>query len=389
MRESNLVPLVEQAMRAADVVSTDVESPVPKEWLDDIALRILRSSTADNTKKTYVKAWLRYRNWCTDGGLVWATAHRDLLLAFIDDQSRHLSTDGTRWRYSNSTLQLWASAIPQAYEWAGLQRPDKDKRLRDLLRSVRAERAKEAYGQGRGQKEALLLHDIRELLAIIHELEEPGSPTARRDACILLIGFAAALRRSEIAALQVRDVTLRPGEGLRICVGSSKGDQEGHGLVKAIPYGTSYLTCVPCAVVRWREMLDAYDAGGRTATLRLAAQRDEVDRHLCRDALLDHNLAQHRPLFRSVTAAQRIGASAVSADAINNVIKRWLTRARYDPTEYGGHSLRAGFVTQALNNNSSTHSILRQTGHKTPSMIEVYARERTPLRNNAVTDLGL
>jgi integrase len=55
----------------------------------------------------------------------------------------------------------------------------------------------------------------------------------------------------------------------------------------------------------------------------------------------------------------------------------------------GGHSLRAGFVTEAFRQGADAHSIMRQTGHRSPVMLEVYAREHAPLMGNAVTRLGL
>lgn len=73
-------------------------------------------------------------------------------------------------------------------------------------------------------------------------------------------------------------------------------------------------------------------------------------------------------------------------------IRRRAERVGYDPelvAQLGGHSLRAGFVTQAFRNGASAHAIMRQTGHTTPGMLEVYAREHAPLIGNAVTHLGL
>ena len=63
------------------------------------------------------------------------------------------------------------------------------------------------------------------------------------------------------------------------------------------------------------------------------------------------------------------------------------TAAQVD--KLGGHSLRAGFVTEAFRAGADAHSIMRQTGHRSPVMLEVYAREHAPLVGNAVTRLGL
>ena len=63
------------------------------------------------------------------------------------------------------------------------------------------------------------------------------------------------------------------------------------------------------------------------------------------------------------------------------------TAAQVD--KLGGHSLRAGFVTEAFRQGADAHAIMRQTGHRSPVMLEVYAREHAPLVGNAVTRLGL
>ena len=77
---------------------------------------------------------------------------------------------------------------------------------------------------------------------------------------------------------------------------------------------------------------------------------------------------------------------------MHGAVRRRAGAAGYDESlvaALGGHSLRAGFVTQAFRNGADAHAIMRQTGHKTPAMLEVYARENAPLIGNAVTDIGL
>ncbi len=74
------------------------------------------------------------------------------------------------------------------------------------------------------------------------------------------------------------------------------------------------------------------------------------------------------------------------------MIRRRAEQAGYDENvvaQLGGHSLRAGFVTQAVRNGRNAQAIMRQTGHSTAAMIEVYTRENAPLIANAVTDIGL
>jgi hypothetical protein len=55
-----------------------------------------------------------------------------------------------------------------------------------------------------------------------------------RDRAIPLVGFAGAMRRSQLSALDTADVA-ETGEGLRISLGRSKTDQEGPARPSASP----------------------------------------------------------------------------------------------------------------------------------------------------------
>jgi integrase len=63
-----------------------------------------------------------------------------------------------------------------------------------------------------------------------------------RDRAILLVGFAGAFRRSELAGLTLDDIQFT-NDGLVITLRHSKTDQEGEGYVKGIPYGSTPATC--------------------------------------------------------------------------------------------------------------------------------------------------
>jgi integrase len=99
-----------------------------------------------------------------------------------------------------------------------------------------------------------------------------------------------------------------------------------------------------------------------------------------------------RWLFPTVHRTGSAGAGAMSGDAVAAMIQRRAASAGYTPAQVdllGGHSLRSGFVTEAFRAGADAHSIMRQTGHKDPKMLEVYAREHAPLVGNAVMKLDL
>ena len=71
-----------------------------------------------------------------------------------------------------------------------------------------------------------------------------------RDRTLLLFGFAGALRRSELVALDVEDVS-EDDAGLRLVLRRSKTDQEAEGAIRGLPYGSHPATCPVRAWRRW------------------------------------------------------------------------------------------------------------------------------------------
>jgi integrase len=226
------------------------------------------------------------------------------------------------------------------------------------------------------------------------------------------MGFAGAFRRSELVGLTVGDVTAHRADGLHVRLRTSKTDQEAKGRVVALPYGRDPATCPPCAWVRWRELLHAADTAAegkqRAAVMRMlrrqAAHHHVVDPdrdgegedggrlHVCRTARLPEPPDPGRVLFPSVHGTGRIRDRAMSGDAVYAMIRSRAEQAGYTTTDIdklGGHSLRAGFVTEAFRAGADAHQIMRQTGHRSHAVLEGYARDHAPLVANAVTRIGL
>jgi integrase len=296
------------------------------------------------------------------------------------------------------------ASINQVHTAAGLDPPGRNEVVRRALSGIRRIRATPP-----NRRAPLLLSDIRTLMISITETAGgwPSGVSARRDAALLLMGFAGAHRRSELVALTLADVTLHPTDGLHVRVRRSKTDQEARGTVKALPYGRDPTTCPPCAYVRWRQILQAWDTAadgaGRRAVLPVlrrqaltaagsGGEEEEPVLHCCRSTRLPEPADPARPLFPTVHKTGAIGQQAMTGHGINEMIQRRAAAAGFTPAQVdklGGHSLRAGFVTEAFRQGADAHAIMRQTGHRSPVMLEVYAREHAPLVGNAVTRLGL
>ena len=68
---------------------------------------------------------------------------------------------------------------------------------------------------------------------------------------------------------------------------------------------------------------------------------------------------------------------------IAGVVQRAAQRAGLDPREFAGHSLRAGFASEAAAQGASERAIMRQTGHRSVEMVRRYIREGDRYRDNA------
>ncbi|WP_425383330.1 site-specific integrase [Rhodococcus ruber] len=357
------------------------------------AARIAESvaaSRAAGTRRTYASAWRAFTTWCAAEGHAAVPAHPVTVAAYLVACADTVTETGER-AYAPATLAHRLAAIAHHHRQSGHPAPTGDDLVKATMSGIRRDYAT-AGQRPRSPRAPLLTADI---VAIVDKARADCQGWAdevaeRRDTAILLLGFAGAFRRSELVALTCSDVALHRLDGLHIRLRKTKTDQEGRGAIRALPFTHSHASCPPCAWLRWAQVVAAHDAGGRPGVIRLLRSAEPFAAHVCRGTR-PHTVPVS-PLLRAIRRNGNLSETALSGAAVHAAIRRRAAHAGYDPElvqQLGGHSLRAGFVTQAFRNGASAHAIMRQTGHTTPAMLEVYAREHAPLLGNAVTNLGL
>ncbi len=65
------------------------------------------------------------------------------------------------------------------------------------------------------------------------------------------------------------------------------------------------------------------------------------------------------------------------------VVKHYAKAAGLDQADFGGHSLRAGFVTSAAERGAKAERIMDHTGHQSVGMIRVYTRRSDAFADHA------
>jgi integrase len=394
-----------------DSVLTELRKGVRSVLIDAAALRLVRerfddnqagslrryleASQSANTLRAYRTDWIAWAAWCAAESRQALPADAldvAVYLAAAADAMRHRDDENApqQWAFSAATLERKAAAIAAVHAANGLPSPTRSDVVRLTLRGIRRTRRTRPK-----RKRPVLLHTLEQLLAGVPEPGWPAEPARRRDALALLVGFAGALRRSELAGLRVTDVQVnldhRTGEPLLLVqLPTTKTDPTGISEQRvALPRGQRPHTCPVCAFADWVQLLEVHAAHGNTGIHAWLADTPPTppDIHRCHG--FEGTTLAEQPLFPTITRHGGIGGRPMSGRAIAELIKRYAARAGLDPALFSGHSLRAGFATQAALGGASDREIMRQGRWSNPRTVHGYIRTANPLEDNAVTKLGL
>jgi site-specific recombinase XerD len=90
-------------------------------------------------------------------------------------------------------------------------------------------------------------------------------------------------------------------------------------------------------------------------------------------------------VFRRVWKGVRIGGR-LSDKSVSDIVKRYVRGVKLDPDLFGGHSLRAGFVTSALEHGADLFKVMDVTRHKRIETLRGYDRRAKAFKNHAGKD---
>jgi site-specific recombinase XerD len=308
----------------------------PLESLARNAREFIRAAKAENSRRAYLSDWRLFEAWCRERRLPSLPATPETVTLYITALAAN---------HKPASLQRKLTSITKAHQAAGYESPASMQRavVGETMKGIRR-----TLGTAQPGKEALLTADLLEMLDSLDD-----GLIGCRDRALLLAGFAGGFRRSELAALDVADVT-ETEDGLVIRVRRSKTDPEGKGTSVALPYGSAAATCPVRSYRAWIAAAGLTDG----------------------------------PAFRAVDRHGRVSPGRMDAGSIARIVKRAAAAAGLDPAAYAGHSLRAGFATQAFLNGVSEVSIMRQTRHKSLATLRKYIHDRSLFRDNPARSWG-
>lgn len=325
-----LLPGVQR--RSTDSVG-DVDN-TPLAELEKISELLQAEARSDATRRAYAYDWARYRKWVESHGINGDTISPDRVRLFLVTEA-HAGK-------SLATIERRLGSLSALARRSGHRSLYDDQALTDELAGIRV-RAQQTGSQQR-QATALTLERLAEVIPNI----DTNTTAGKRDKALLLVGWTALLRPSEIAALRRDDIAVGTHTGwLDLTVRKSKGSNTPEVLAIG-PLSKLTELCPVQATKAWLDFTDRFDSSS--------------------------------PLFPRITRGDRIlaphGARSgtmgrfITGDAVNNLVKKRTTSIATATDDYSGHSLRRGGATSRAQRGATTIQ-LERAGRWAPGSTEV------------------
>jgi integrase len=338
----------------------------------DKQTRYTNSFTEQDMAKTsigaYLSDWEDFCMWCNQNHRQFMPANPCDVADYLEDRAKNawvgflgkgrqlMEKQPLKW----NSLDRRLTAIAKIHQYNGHPFSRKDHAIKRTLRGIKRVLSKEqTHRIVEDRKSPVLFDDIQKMVNTLG-----NTLSGKRDRALLLVGFAGALRRAELVGIQKEHLQLVKEGFVLLLPWSKTGMREIH-----LPYGSNFETCTVRALQEW----------------------------------INSAKIENGPIFRAINRHGQIQPNSISDKAvaliinrnshIRETVKSAEAKHAHDSTvpvpNFAGHSLRAGFVTQAYLNGASEASIMSQTGHKKSDTLKKYIRETDKWKNNAAMKLGL
>ena len=306
--------------------------------LQDETLQNLKSSKAVNTVRAYKSDFEDFGLFCVKNGFKSIPTDPKVVSLYLT----YLSSKDVKI----STIKRRLVSISVIHKMKGHYLDTKHPIIIQNFMGI-----KRRKGVNQKGKKPLLINDLKQIIDLINQQNEPDIKKLRNKA-LLLIGFAGGFRRNELISLNIEDLEF-VFEGLKINIKRSKTDQFGEGFTKGIPYFENYLYCPVKNLKNW----------------------------------LNVSKIKKGPVFVRFSKGSKISNIRLTDQSVALIIKEYLTKNGIDSKNYSGHSLRSGFATSAAEAGAEERSIMAMTGHKSTEMVRRYIREANLFNNNALNKM--
>ena len=233
-------------------------------------------------------------------------------------------------KHAVSTIKKALAAITWLHtinNFTDQKNPCRDSCLRNIGQTSKRIRAHLGLSNRPKQAKPITTANLQKIITKL-----PTGRTSERNKALLLLGFFAALRRSELASLHTNQITENPDGSLTILIPTSKTDQH---------------------------------ANGQTVTIFPAKRKT-----LCPVRALEEHRTKNRItgyLFKGLTSQHQ----HIDPQTVNEIIQQCASNAGLSE-HYTGHSLRRGMLVEAAKKGADINSLRVHARHATSTMTEHY-----------------
>ncbi len=301
---------------------------------------VARASAA-STVRAYRSDWQLFTAWCAARGYQPLPATPEVTSAHLAEIAEIGTAFSAGRPLSKASIERRLAAIVFVHRAAGIEPPTTQMgaaTLTTMMRGIRRAKRTDKPGNKKPADADVLRDIIRGITG--------DTMLDLRDRALLTMGMMGAFRRSELVRIRVEDIAPHP-RGLSVSIPFSKGDQSGEGQSVAI----------------------------------LEGRRIEPVRHY--RAWIEAAGISEGAVFRRLTPHGRVTETALSEQSVALVVKKRVAAVGYDPALFAGHSLRAGFLTEAGRTGATLFKMKEHSRHKSIEMLSSYVRDEEAFRNHA------
>lgn len=309
----------------------------PRPGLSASASRYAMKAMPETTGRAYVADYEAWSAWLAQRGKTHDEADdRDLANHMAALADRNLAVSTIRRRRAG------IEAVRRRLRLARLSGPDTDEVLRGIAKVLAAtpRRARPLT--------AAMLRRVIDAIGI-------RAPVDLRDRAMFLLAWSAALRSSEITALDWRDFSEALRLGGSVVLRKTKGERGGEFAHVPVIVADDPRYCAVAAISRWR--------------------RSQSRAHLPGSAIFP---AAHRDLHGRIRMTDR----RMNSRSIGRILQLRMEAAGLDPTGFSSHSFRAGFISEAAAAGVSTWRLKEHSRHRHVETLAIYVREIEALQSH-------
>ena len=270
------------------------------------------------TLRAYRADWVHFTRWCATHAVAPIPATPDVVADYLCSLAE----------FAPATIRRRLAAIGKMHRFNNMAWDVADARIRAAL----------AHMLDQPRRPALPPEVVTpDMLRAMVERCDDGV-RGLRDRCLLVFGFAGALRRSELVGLQVEDVSAgRTALVLNIREGADVQPV-------SLPLNAGGTLCPAVAFAAWQQV----------------AHR------------------QTGPLFRAISKGERVGGRALTPYAVTRILQRRALMAEVAPdiaARLSAHALRSGYILEALRQGMDPTVLCQHTRYRDPRALRPYERQ--------------